>query len=125
MTPLWWMIGGSIGAWLIVTVTAPVPVNPELLWGMFGPLVSAVATWIVVVRAQRLWPERVIGTLVMLFAGKLIFFAAYMTTMLRGVGLRPAPFAAVFTTCFIGLYVMEALFLKRLFADGMRSSSSV
>ena len=70
MTPLWWMIGGSIGAWLIVTVAAPVPVNPELLWGMFGPLVSAVATWIVVARAQRLSPERVIGTLVMLLRGE-------------------------------------------------------
>ena len=123
MTPLWWMIAGSIGVWFIVTVATPVPVNPELFWGMFGPLVSAVATWIVVERAQRLWPERVIGTLVMLFAGKVVFFGAYMTTMLRVVGLRPALFAAAFATYLIGLYAMEALFLKRLFIDGMRSSS--
>jgi len=125
MTPLWWMIGGSIGAWFIVTVTAPVPVNPELLWGMFGPLVSAAATWIAVARTQRSSPERVTGLLVWLFAAKVVFFGVYMTAMLRVVGLRTVPFAAAFISYVIALYLIEALFLKRLFVDGMRSSSSV
>jgi hypothetical protein len=123
MTPLWWMTGGSIAAWVIATVAAPVPVNPELIWGMFGPLIGASATWIAVTRTRRSAPERVTGVLVMLFAVKVVFFAAYMTTMLRVVGLRPVPFVAAFTSYFIGLYVMEALFLKGLFVDGMRSSS--
>jgi hypothetical protein len=34
------------------------------------------------------------------------------------------PFVIGFTSYLIGLYVMEALFLKRLFLDGMRSSPS-
>jgi hypothetical protein len=124
MTPLWWMIGGSIGAWLVVTVAAPLSINPELFWGMFGPLVGAVGSWIVVARTQRSAPERLLGVLVILFAAKFVFFGVYMPTMLRVVGLRLVPFVAAFTTYLIGLYALEALFLKRLFADGLRSSPS-
>ena len=124
MTPLSWMIGASIGAWLIVSIAAPVPVNPELLWGMLGPLVSAVATWIAVVLTQRSAPERITTVLVAGFAAKFVFFGVYMITMLQVVALRPVPFAVAFTSYFIALYMMEALFLKRLFVDGMRSSSS-
>jgi hypothetical protein len=34
--------------------------------------------------------------------------------MLRGFALRPVPFVASFTSYFIALYAMEALFLRRL-----------
>jgi len=31
------------------------------------------------------------------------------------MGVQPVPFVASFTTYFIGLYLVEALYLKRLF----------
>jgi hypothetical protein len=34
--------------------------------------------------------------------------------MLRVLSLRPAPFVASFTAYFIGLYVMQAVCLKRM-----------
>jgi hypothetical protein len=124
MTPIGWMIGTSVAAWLVVTQVATVAVNPELFWGMLGPLVSAVITWIVVARTQRAAPERVTGVLVAGFGAKIVFFGAYMAVMLRVAGLRVVPFAVAFVGYVIALYVMEALFLKRLFVDGMRSSPS-
>jgi hypothetical protein len=50
------------------------------------------------------------------FAVKLLFFAGYVTVMLRVLSLRPQPFVGLFVTNFILLYAMQALFLKRLTA---------
>jgi hypothetical protein len=44
--------------------------------------------------------------------------------MLKGAGLRPTPFVVSFAGYFIALHAMEAFFLRRLFADVSRSSSS-
>ena len=116
MTPVAWMAGTSVLAWAAATVAVP-GAHPELLYGMLGPLASAVVTWIVTAHVHRVDPARVTGVLV---AG---FFAAYMAVMLRGLALRPVPFAVTFASYLIGLYVMEALFLKRLFVEGAASSS--
>lgn len=114
MTPLAWMIGTSLLAWLVVTLTFEASVHPELLLGMLGPLVSACATWIAVVRAHRRAPERVTTVLLAGFAAKVIFFGAYLVMMLRVADLRPVPFVVSFTSYTIGLYMIEALFLSRL-----------
>jgi hypothetical protein len=49
------------------------------------------------------------------FAFKLVFFGFYVGLMIRVVALRPLPFIASFTGYFVGLYLMEALYLRRLF----------
>jgi hypothetical protein len=36
--------------------------------------------------------------------------------------MRPVPFMVSFTSAFVTLYLMEALYLQRLFADGLRAS---
>jgi hypothetical protein len=54
------------------------------------------------------------------FALKMIFFGAYVAVMLRVMRVRPFPFVVSFTGYFIGLYLMEALFLRRLFSERSR-----
>jgi hypothetical protein len=44
-----------------------------------------------------------------------VFFGAYVVVMLRVLALRPGPFVASFTSYFIALHMMEALFMRRLF----------
>lgn len=124
MTPLAWLIGVPVGVWLIVSLAAPVPVNPELLLGMLGPVVSAAVTWVVTVRAERTNRARLMSVMVAGLAAKMVFFGLYLVLMLVVVKVRYIPFVAAFTSCLIGLYVMEALFLKRLFVDGSRPSMS-
>ena len=114
----------ALGSWLLVTVLAPEPVNPELLLAMVGPLVSAGASWLVTERTQRVAPARVIGVFVAAMLAKMVLFAAYIVIMVRLVGLRPVPFVIGFTGYFLGLQGIEALFLKRLFDHGMRSAPS-
>jgi len=38
--------------------------------------------------------------------------------MLGVVSLRPVPFVASFTSYFVGLYLMQALYLRRMLAVG-------
>jgi hypothetical protein len=118
--PLLWMAGLSTAAWLVVVVVAP-DLNPEALLGMLAPLVSALATWVVVARAATV-PERVTGVMVTGLAVKMVFFGVYVAGMLMGAGLRPVPFVLSFTGAFIALHAMEAAFLRRLFAEMQRSS---
>jgi hypothetical protein len=124
MTPIVWMIGLSIAGWMVITASAAEPVNPELFWGMIGPLVSAVVTWFLVARAHRTAPERVTGVLMAGFGAKIVFFGLYLAFMVRVMELRVVPFAVAFVGYVIVLYVLEALFLKRLFAGGVPSERS-
>jgi hypothetical protein len=120
IAPLLWMSGMCVGAWVVVAAVAP-HLNPEALLGMLGPLVSALATWVVVARAAAV-PERVTGVMVTGLAVKMVFFGVYVAGMLMGAGLRPVPFVTSFTGAFIALHAMEAAFLRRLFAEMQRSS---
>ncbi len=121
MTPVAWMLGTSLGAWLVVTLVAEEPVNPEAFAGMIGPLVTAVATWVGVARVHAVAPERLTAVMVAGFGAKMVFFGAYVIVALRGFGLKPIPFVVSFAGFFIALHVIEALFLRRLFVEGPRS----
>jgi hypothetical protein len=114
--PLLWMVGTSVAAWAVIAAAGGARVNPEALFGMLGPLVSAGATWIAVRWAQRSAAANLMGVMIAGFALKMVFFGAYVAAMLRFLALRPVPFVVSFTGYFIALYAMEALFLRRAFA---------
>ena len=52
------------------------------------------------------------------FGAKMVFVALYLVVMLRLVGVEPMPFAASFTSYFVLLYAIEAIYLKRMFEGG-------
>jgi len=111
--PLVWMLAASVGsAAVAILLGAPAP---EVLWGMVGPLAAASVTWVLVQRAFQASPEHVTGVMLKAFAGKMLFFGAFVVTMLRGLALSATPFAVSFTAYFIGVYVIEAVFFQRLF----------
>ncbi len=112
MRPIAWMVTTSVTSWLAAAVVVERRTSVEVLWGMLGPLAVAIGTWLAVERAKRQKP----------FAGKMVFFGAYVAVMLRVLRLRPAPFVISFTGFFIILYLMEALYLRRLFSGRMHAS---
>ena len=85
-----------------------------VLFGMFGPIVVAAASWMLAERTWRRDPQRLTAVMIASFAGKFVFFGVYVAVMLSVFSLRPIPFIATFTTSFIALHVAEALALKRL-----------
>ena len=114
MIPLAWMAGLAAGSWLVIRVATDGRLEPEVLFGMLGPLVSAILTWVAVARTQRRAPARVTSVMIAGFALKMVLFGVYVVAMLRPMALRPIPFVVSFAGYFIGLHVIEAVFLRRL-----------
>jgi hypothetical protein len=86
------------------------------LWlGMLAPLAVVAISWWLTVRVHRTNPRKVTALMIGAFAGKLIFFGAYVALALVAFGVQPVPFALSLTGYFIVLHGIEALLLKRLF----------
>lgn len=117
MKGFWWMIAAAILSWVAVAGLTGGRANPEALYGMAGPLAVAAVSWIITKRTYTAAPERLMGVLITGMAIKAVFFGAYVVVMLRILALRPGPFIASFTSYFIALHMMEALFMRRLFAN--------
>ena len=116
MKPVGWMVGASVVSWLVVARMAGAGANPEVLYGMLGPLVVAAASWIVIERTYTSNPERLTGVMVQGLAIKAVFFGAYVAVVVSVLFPRPVPFIVSFTGYFIALHFIEALCLQRLFA---------
>ena len=113
--PLTLMIGGSLMSWAGVTLAGGSDLNPELAIGMAGPLASASATWVAVERTHAASPTRVTPVLIVGFIAKMLFFGT-LVGLVGALGLRPRPFVLSFAVYFIALHVLEAFYLRRLFA---------
>jgi hypothetical protein len=120
MTPVLWMIGCAAGTCAVAALIFP-NARLELLLGMLGPLFSAVVTWVVTAHTHQTAPESMTGVMVAGFAARMVFFGAYVAVMLRVLSLSPVPFVISFTTYFIAMYAIEAVFLKRLLDPGAQA----
>ena len=119
--PVVWMIGATVVSCLALVAVTGSRLMPELLLGMAGPLTSAVLTWQVLERTQSSAPERLTNVMITAFGVKVLLFAVYVVVALWALGLRPKPFMLSFTGYYVGLHVVEAMFLRRLLAgDGPR-----
>ena len=122
MSPVRWMVGGSLTSWLAAAALLGPRTSLEVLCGMIGPLVVASGTWMLAERTYRQKPEQLTSFMILAFGGKLVFFGTYVVVMLNVVALRPVPFVAGFMTYYIALHMTEALYLRRLFAGDTRAS---
>jgi hypothetical protein len=119
--PVACMIGGSAASCLAAIAATGSSMTPELVLGMAGPLASAVVTWHVMERTHASAPERLTGVMIAAFLAKVLLVGGYVVVMLAVVGLRPQPFMVTFTGYYVALHFVEALFLRRLLADGLRT----
>jgi hypothetical protein len=115
VTPVAGMIAGCLASWLVVARLSGGAAGPELPYGMLGPLVAVVGTWIAVVRAHAADPASVTGVMIRAFVLKLVFFGLYVTVMMTTLGLDPRRFVISFAAYFLMLYLVEAMLLQRLF----------
>ena len=83
--------------------------------GIIGPLLAALATWVVVTRAHRRNPAGVMNVMLAAFLVKAVFFGVYVVVMIKVLELEPVPFIVSFTAAFITLYAIQGLLFARLF----------
>jgi hypothetical protein len=89
----------------------------EVWIGMLAPLIAVSGTWILTERVHRVNPEQVTAVMISAFAGKLVFFGAYVALAIGVLDVRAVPFAMSFAGYFIALHMIEAYWLKRLFVS--------
>lgn len=110
-------MAGVAGVAVMLTATGGRDAAAVVL-GMAGPLTAAAGSWAALERLQSRSPDRVPRAMLKLFAAKMILFGAYCAAavlLLRGAA---GVFAASFAVHYVLLHVMEALYLRRLFAAG-------
>ena len=89
----------------------------EVWLGMFAPLVVVIATWVLAERVHRANPGALTAVMISAFAGKLVFFGAYVGLAIGVLDVQRAPFVVSFAGYFIVLHMIEAHLLKRLFVS--------
>jgi hypothetical protein len=115
MNPVVAMAGASVVSVLVVGALVHPGTRPAVLLGMLGPLLATTSSWVLIERTYRESRQKLTNVMITAFAFKLVFFGFYVGLMIRVVALRPLPFIGSFTAYFVGLYFMEALYLRRLF----------
>ena len=116
MKPVASMVAASVAVWLAAVAIADRRTSIEVLCGMLGPLAMACGSWVLMERTYRLNPSGLTAMMAGAFLAKMLFFGAYVIVMLVLLRLRPAPFVASFASYLIALYLVEALYLRRLFS---------
>jgi len=120
MKPVASMAAASGLSWVIVAFIVDERTGIEILFGMLGPLAATSATWVLVERIYRQRAEALTTVMATAFAAKIVFFGAYIAIVILLLRFRPVPFVVSFTSYFIALYLMEALYLRRLFSKRSR-----
>ncbi len=122
MKPLLTMVGAGLLVGLMATTLLGMPVLAETALGVLGPMGAACGSWMLIERTMRRDPTQVTPMMMKLFAVKMLFFGGFVVAAVLGLHLRPAPFMVSFTSAFVVMYFLEAFYLQRLFAAGLRAS---
>jgi len=123
MKLVWWMLAGSVISAIALTILLGASSRLEIWFGMLGPLISAIASWLGMMRQYRQRPQGMTRLLIQAFAAKMVFFGIYIAVLL-GLGLvRPIPFVISFAGYYISLHIVEAIGLRHLQTAGLHESS--
>ncbi|MBI4471857.1 MAG: hypothetical protein HY646_04255 [Acidobacteria bacterium] len=116
MNLILWVAAGLIASSLAVALLFGLQTGRDAGLGLLGPLVAMICTWIAVERTHRRRPEGVTPVMIKAFAAKMVFFAAYITVILRTELVEPVPFVISFTIYYLALQITAAIALRRLTA---------
>ena len=120
MKPVAALAAAGGASWFVAALVVDQRTGIEILFGMLGPLAATSATWVIAERIYRQRVEALTTVMATAFVAKIVFFGAYLAIMILLLRFRPVPFVVSFTSYFIGLYLMEALYLRRLFSERSR-----
>jgi hypothetical protein len=90
----------------------------SILLGIVGPLLVVSLSWAAMARTFRRDPSRLTSLMMIAFAAKMVFFAAYIALAMTVFAVSPVPFVTSFVVSFVALYSVEAVLLRRMMAGG-------
>ena len=90
----------------------------EIFIGMIAPLLVTIFSIVWIKNVFKTDPEKITATMTKSFFIKMVLFALYFITILSFYAFEPNPFVISFTGFFILFYIIEAIFLNKLFQTG-------
>jgi hypothetical protein len=90
----------------------------EIFLGMLAPLLVSIISILQINNVGKKDPQKITAAITKSFLFKMIFFAIYIIIILSIYAFEPIPFVISFTGFFILFYVIEAVFLQKLFQSG-------
>ena len=90
----------------------------EILLGMTAPLLVTVFSIFWIEKVFKTDKEKLTATMARSFFIKMVLFALYFIIILSVYTFEPIPFVISFTGFFILFYIIEAIFLQKLFQTG-------
>ena len=90
----------------------------EIFIGMIAPSLVTIFSIIWIKKVFKTDPEKITATMTKSFFIKMLLFALYFIIILSFYTFEPNPFVISFTGFFILFYIIEAMFLQKLFQTG-------
>ena len=112
-----YLAGGSILAAIVfnaVSRAAGLGAEREIWFGMLGPMLASVVTWVVIGREKILNQQKMLRCLIQAFVVKFLFFGAYIIVLVKTDQVRPGFFVCCFAVFYIALHVAETFELRRV-----------
>ena len=92
--------------------------SKEILFGMIAPLLVSIFSIIWIKKVFKANPEKSTATMAKSFFIKMVLYAIYFLIILSYYTFKPNSFVISFTGFFILFYIIEAIFLQKLFQTG-------
>jgi hypothetical protein len=90
----------------------------EIFLGMTIPLLVTIFSIMWINKVFKTDPDKLTATMTKSFFIKMVLFALYFVIILSFYTFEPNPFVISFTGFFILFYIIEAIFLQKLFQTG-------
>ncbi|MCL2877830.1 MAG: hypothetical protein FWF13_03515 [Acidobacteria bacterium] len=112
-----YLAGGSLLAAIVFSVVsgaAGLGVQREIWFGMFGPTLASVLTWVALKRQMRHGPQKMLGCLIKAFMLKFLFFGVYIVALAKTNQVRPEPFVCCLAFFYLASHITEAFELRKV-----------
>lgn len=113
IAPAFGMAAVALAVWIGAVLVWGTAARIDAGLGVAGPLIAALASWVMIARTVRRDPSRLTGRMFAALAAKMVCFAAFVVWAIRGVHVAAVPFVVSFTAAFIALHGLEAVWLRR------------
>lgn len=87
----------------------------EIFIGMIAPLLVAIFSIAWIKNVSKADPGKITATMTKSFFIKMVLFALYFIIIMSFYTFEPTPFVISFTGFFILFYIIEVIFLQKLF----------
>ncbi|MDR0310665.1 MAG: hypothetical protein LBJ21_03655 [Acidobacteriota bacterium] len=112
-----YLAGGSILTALVfggISGLVGLGAEKEIWFGMLGPTLASVISWVAIERQRRLNPQKILKCLIKAFVIKFLLFGVYIAVLVKTTQVRPGLFIGCFAFFYLALHAAEAFELRRV-----------